>query len=347
MKQQDGRHLSPEVQEYLRQQAIRLRERGETFGQIATFLGIHRDTVSRWWQQYESQGEAALVQQQRGRKPGDGSTLNQEQSGKLQQLLRDYYPNELGIDSALWTRRAVQELIEQQYRIAMPIRTIGDYLKRWGFSPQKPNQRFYQQDDEAVVTWLLEEYPEIEQLAQQEGAEIQWGDQAGLRTDDQRGRGYAPVGETPIVKVSSQRGRINYMASITAQGRVQFKLYDRRFTSEVLIEFMERLIIKATGKVFLILDNHPVHQAERVQVWIDEHVKQLEVFFLPRYSPELNPAEYLNSDVKQEVHSRPPTLSLEALKEQALSKLQSLQQIPQRVISYFKHDDIAYAGMTD
>lgn len=347
MKQRDGRYLSPEVQEYLRQQAIRLRQRGETFEQIATFLGIHRDTVSRWWHQYERQGETALVQQQRGRKPGDGSTLNPMQSEELQQLLRDYYPHEVGIESALWTRRAVQTLIEQQYKIIMPIRTVGDYLQRWGFSPQKPSKRFYKQDDEAVATWLLEEYPEIEQLAHLEGAEIQWGDQAGLRTADHRGRGYAPIGETPILKVNSQRGRINYMAGITAQGLVRFKFYDSRFTSEILIEFMERLLVEATTKIFLILDNHPVHKSEQVQVWIDEHVEQIEVFFLPRYSPELNPAEYLNSDLKQEVHSKPPTLSLEALKEQAISKLQSIQELPQRVISYFKHDDIAYAAMTD
>jgi transposase len=294
-----------------------------------------------------NKGEAALVQQRRGRKPGDGSRLNSTQSEHLQQLLRDYYPNELGIESALWTRRAVQALIEQQYDLWMPIRTVGDYLHRWGFSPQKPTQRYYKQEDEAVAQWLLEEYPEIEQLAKQEGASIEWGDQAGLRTDDQRGRGYAPVGETPTLEVNSQRGRINYMASITAQGLVRFKLYEGRFTSETLIEFMERLVGDASDKIFLILDHHPVHQSDRVQGWIDEHIEQIEVFFLPRYSPELNPAEYLNSDVKQEVHSKPPTFSLEELKELALKQLQKIQQLPERVSSYFKHDDIAYAALAD
>jgi transposase len=129
------------------------------------------------------------------------STLNETQSEELQQLLRDYYPHEVGIESALWTRRAVQTLIQQQYQMTMPLRTIGDYLQCWGFSPQKPSMRFYKQDTEAVATWLLEEYPEIEQLAKREGAEIQWGDQVGLRTDDHRGRGYAPIGETPILKL--------------------------------------------------------------------------------------------------------------------------------------------------
>jgi transposase len=344
MSKQDGRNLSPNVQDYLPQQAMRLREQGKTFGQIADFLGVHRDTVSRWWQHYQSEGESALSQQQRGRKPGSGSKLSPKQGETLQQLLREHYPDELGIDSALWTRRAVQELIAQQYQIEMPIRTIGDYLKAWGFSPQKPTKRFYKQDDEAVAQWLLEEYPEIEQLAQQEGAEIQWGDQAGLKLDAQRGRGYAPVGETPILKVESIRGRVNYMASITNQGLVRFKLYEGRFHSEILIEFMKRLIGESSRKIFLILDNHPVHKAEAVQVWIDAHVAQIEVFFLPGYSPELNPAEYLNCDVKHEVHTKAPTRSLKLLKERTMKALHKLQRLPQRVTRYFRHSDIDYAA---
>jgi transposase len=344
MSKQDGRYLSPNVQDYLRQQAMRLREQGKTFGQIADFLGVHRDTVSRWWQQYQSGGEAALSQQPRGRKPGDGSKLTPQQGETLQQMLREYYPDELGIDSSLWTRRAVQALIAQHYQIEMPIRTVGDYLKAWGFTPQKPSKRFYQQEDEAVVKWLLEEYPDIEQLAQQEGAEIQWGDQAGLNLKGQRGRGYAPIGETPTQKVESLRGQINYMASITNQGLVRFKLYDRRFNSEILIEFMTRLIAESNRKIFLILDNHPVHKADMVQLWIDEHVAQIEMFFLPRYSPELNPAEYLNCDVKQEVHTKAPTRSLKLLKERTRKALHKLQRLPQRITRYFQHGDIDYAA---
>jgi transposase len=181
-------------------------------------------------------------------------------------------------------------------------------------------------------------------LAQQEGAEIQWGDQAGLNLKGQRGRGYAPIGETPIQKVESLRGQINYMASITNQGLVRFKLYDRRFNSEILIEFMTRLIAESNRKIFLILDNHPVHKADVVQLWIDEHVAQIEVFFLPRYSPELNPAEYLNCDVKQEVHTKTPTRSLKLLKERTRKALHKLQRLPQRITRYFQHGDIDYAA---
>lgn len=339
----DARYLPLEVQQYLRQRAILLREQGETFEAIAAFLGVHRDTVSRWWHHYQQQGDSALTQEQRGRKPGDGSTLSAAQAQELQQLLTEYYPDELGIDSALWTRRAVQALIQQQCGIDMPIRTIGDYLKRWGFTPQKPTQRASKQEFEAVAAWLLEEYPLIEQLAAEQGAEIHWGDEAGLKVNDHRGRGYAPVGQTPEVVLSGLRVRINYLATINAQGTVRFNLYQGRFTAEVLLAFLERLVAGAERKVFLILDNHPVHWAMAVQQWLDEHQEELEVFYLPRYSPELNPAEYLNSDVKQAVHSQPPTRSLEELKQRLGSHLHKLQKLPGRVMKYFKHDVIAYA----
>lgn len=339
----DARYLPLEVQQYLRQRAIHLREQGESFEAIAAFLGLHRDTVSRWWHHYQQEGETALTQERRGRKPGDGSTLTPTQAQAIQQMLQEYYPDELGIDSALWTRRALQALIEAHYGIKMPIRTIGDDLKRWGFSPQKPAHRADKQEFEAVAEWLLEEYALIERLAAEQGAEIHWGDEAGLKPNDHRGQGYAPKGETPEVRLSGLRVRINYIASISAQGRVRFKLYRGRFDSGVLLAFLERLIAQAERKIFLILDNHPVHWAEAVQRWLDEHQEALEVFYLPRYSPELNPAEYLNSDVKQAVHSQPPTRSIDELKQRLASHLHKLQKLPERVMRYFKHDAIAYA----
>jgi transposase len=340
----DARTLAPVVQNYLRQRAIYLREQGETFGAIAAFLGVHRDTVSDWWKAYQEFGEAALTQQQRGRKVGDGKWLSAEQSQALRDWLSEFYPEDFSIDSALWTRRALQALIIQKYDIEIPLRTLSDYLHEWGFSNQKPMMRAYQQSAEAVGDWMMSEYPAIEAQAKQEKAEIHWGDQAGLATQDIGGKGFAPIGQTPVLRTKRHRTRVNYMATVSAQGTVRFKIYTCKFESKLMIEFLRRLVAGAHRKIFLILDRHPVHRSQAVQDWLEAHASEIQVFFLPSYSPDLNPAEYLNCDVKAAIHSKPPTLSVQALERRVLSHLRRLQKLTARVKKYFKHDAIAYAA---
>lgn len=345
MNKPDARFLNPTIQNYLRQQAIRLRQQGKRFVDIADYLGVHRNTVSGWWQQYQELGEIALKQQERGRDVGEGRTLSQEQENQIQQLLQDHFPEDLEIDSALWTRRAVQQLIRQACKVQMPIRTVGEYLKRWGYTPQKPLKRAYEQDPEAVAEWLEQIYPEVEQRAQAEGAEIAWGDESGLRSDTQVGRGYAPMGETPEIHLSQKkRVRVNFIASISNQGTVRFMLYTRKLTETVFLTFLQRLVAKRNRKLFWIVDRHPVHRGRQVKQWLAEHSDEIELFYLPSYSPQLNPVEYLNGDVKQGVHSKPPTRNLVQLKQRLISHLHKLQKLPLRVQKYFEHPFIAYAA---
>ena len=215
MNKPDARLLNPTTQDYLRQQALRLREQGKRTGEIATYLGVHRSTVWEWWRQYQQSGETALHQQRRGAKLGDGRTLSPTEEATMQRLMREHFPDELNIDSALWTRSAVQTLIACNCGVEMPIRTVGEYLKRWECTPQKPLKRAYEQDPKAVKAWLETEYPAIEQRAEQEDAEIAWGDESGLRSDAQVGRGYAPIGQTPEIQPNTQRVSINYIASVS------------------------------------------------------------------------------------------------------------------------------------
>ena len=343
MEKSDARYLNLLTQNYLRQQAIRLREQRKRVGDIALYLGVHRNTVSDWWWEYQKRGEIALEQQPRGNKLGQGRQLSLPEEEQIQQRMREHFPEELGIDSALWTRKAVQSLMEQVSGKLVPIRTVGEYLKRWGFTPQKPLKRAYEQNPKAVENWLDSEYPAIVQRAQEEKAEIAWGDESGMRSDDQVGRGYAPVGKTPEIQLSSKRASVNYIASISNQGKVRFMLYSEKLTAQVFIVFLERLIAQRTRKLMWIVDRHPVHRSKLVKQWLEEHHKDIEMLFLPSYSPELNPAEYLNCDVKQGVHSKPPTRSEAQLKQRLLSHLRKLQKLPQRIMSYFKHPSIAYA----
>jgi transposase len=344
MNKQDARFLAPATQNYLRQRAIRLREQGKKFIDIAAYLGVHRNTVAQWWQKYKQYGDVALQQQHRGVKFGEWRTLSPHEEETVQQLMLSHFPDELEIDSALWTRQAVQALIAQQCGVEMPIRTVGEYLKRWGFTPQKPLKRAYEQDPKAVKTWLETEYPIIKQRAQQEGGEIAWGDESGLRSDAQVGRGYAPVGQTPEIHLNTQRVRVNYIASISNQGHVRFSLYTCKLTAAVLLQFMEKLMQGRRSKLFWIIDRHPVHRSLVVQQWLTKHRETMELLYLPAYSPQLNPAEYLNCDVKQGVHSKTPTRNLAQLKRRVSSHLHKLQKLPARVKKYFEHPFIAYAG---
>ncbi len=344
MNNPDARLLNPTIQDYLRQQGIRLREQGKRFVDIAAYLGVNRNTVSTWWRQYQELGEAALHQQKRGNKLGEGRILSPDEEQSVQTLMQAHFPDELEIDSALWTRCAVQALMEQVSGVKLPIRTVGEYLKRWGFTPQKPLKRAYEQDPNAVEVWLNDTYPAIKQRAYQEGAEIAWGDESGLRSDSQVGRGYAPMGNTPEIQLNTQRARLNYIASISNQGAVRFMLYTQKLTAQVFIVFLERLIRQRTRKLMWIVDRHPVHRAQAVKDWFAKHAQDIELFYLPPYSPQLNPAEYLNCDVKQGVHSKSPSRNQNQLRQRALSHLRKLQKLPQRIMKYFEHPFIAYAA---
>jgi transposase len=344
MEKIDTRKLKPEVLQQLRHQAIRLRKKGLTYKAISEVIDVHYSTICGWWKAYEKAGAKGIRLKSRGRKHGTKRTLKPEQEKELQKIIEDKEPDQLKLPFALWTRRAVQQIIKKMYRIDMPIRTVGEYLNRWGFTPQKPLKRAYEQNPEAVKKWVAEEYPKIVGKAKQEGAEIHWGDETGLRNDSQHGRSYAPRGKTPAIRLCAKRERINLISSITNQGTVRFMVYQDAMNSQTLIKFLKRLVKDADKKVFLILDNLRVHHSKLVKEWLENHQEEIELFFLPSYSPELNPDEYLNCDLKAGVHSGPPARSKPDLKKKVISHLRMLQKKPARVAKYFKHPKIRYAA---
>jgi transposase len=245
---------------------------------------------------------------------------------------------------ALWTRESVRELIKEQFGIALPIRTVGHYLKRWGMTPQKPVKQAYEQQPARVKCWLDEEYPDIQAKAKQEDAEIHWGDETGLRNDCQHERGYAPKGKTPVLRLNAKRESVSMISTVTNQGKVRFKLFEGGMNAAILVDFLKRLIRDAERKVILILDNLRVHHANKVKEWLEGKEEQIELFYLPPYSPELNPDEYLNCDLKAGVHTGKPARSKDQLKRKVTSHMRMLQRKPGRVKKYFKHEKIRYAA---
>ena len=344
MEKIDTRRLKPEVQEQIRFQAIRLRKAGRKYKEIEEILGVCHTTICAWYKKDEREGKKGISAQRRGRKLGSCRTLNPDQEKQIQKLIQDKCPDQLKLPFALWTRIAVQQLVRRLWNIKMPIRTVGEYLKRWGFTPQKPLRRAYKQNPKAVKAWMDEQYPAIAKRAKKEQAEIQWGDETGLCNDSYHGRSYAPRGQTPAIRLHPRCKRVNLISTVTNQGKVRFMVYKGKMNSNTLIKFMKRLVKNSDKKVFLILDNLKVHHSYLVQDWLEEHKNQIEIFFLPSYSPELNPDEYLNCDLKAAVHSGIPARDKNQLKAKAISHLRKIQKLPGRIKKYFKHPKIAYAA---
>jgi transposase len=344
MEKIDARKLSPEVQFELRKQYIRLRKKGMSNQLAAETVGLSACRTSTLWQLYKKDGWEAIKPKRRGRRHGDKRRLSAQQEKELQSLLVDKNPEQLKLPFALWTRDAVRLAIRNLYGIELPLRTITDYLKRWGFTPQKPAKRAYEQNPKAVSQWLEDVYPTIKSRARKEKAEIHWGDETGIQNDAYNAKGFAPKGKTPIVQLAVKRCRVNMISSITNKGKVRFMLYRETMTSKVLIKFMSRLIKDCDRKIFLILDNLRVHHGKRVKAWLDDHKDQIEVFFLPSYSPELNPDEYLNGDLKQKIRSGIPPRTEKELTKKTRSFMKTIQNRPNHVCNYFKHPNIAYAA---
>jgi transposase len=344
MKKIDARKLPTEAQQQIRNQAIRLKKSGKTYHEVSDITCVHKSTIAKWYNAYQLKGASAIQIKKRGRRNGSCRTLTVEMERQIQKTIYEKCPDQLKFPFALWTRKAVQQLIKHFYSIEMPVRTVGEYLIRWGFTPQKPLRRAYKQNPQAINKWLDREYPAIAKKAKKERAEIHWGDETGLCNDSYHGRSYAPRGETPAIRLHPRCKRVNLISTVTNQGKVRFMVYEAKMNSGTLIKFMKRLIKEATRKIFLVLDNLKVHHSYIVRDWLKKHKEQIEVFFLPSYSPELNPDEYLNCDLKAGVHSKTPAQTKEQLKGNAISHLRKLQKSPDRVRKYFKHPRIAYAA---
>jgi len=345
MDKEDGRKLSREAQHERRKQAVRLHQRGMAVNDIATTLGIAQGTVRSAVKAAEAGGLKALAPKPTGRAAGEQRRLSVEQELHIQRLICEKRPEQLKLTFALWTRGAVLLLVQQEFGIELPIRTMGEYLKRWGFTPQKPIKRAYEQRPEAVKAWLNEQYPSIAERAKAENAEIHWGDETAVVNTDVRGRGYQPKGKTPVAyAVGGHRHKLSMISTVTNQGKTRWMIVDDAFNSDKLIEFLSALLKDADKKIFLILDNLRVHHSKPVKAWLAEHFDQIEVFYLPSYSPELNPDERLNADLKYALGSRVQTRTKDKLKDATKAHMEMLQQNPERVRLYFDDPRVKYAA---
>jgi transposase len=247
---------------------------------------------------------SALLGGRRGRQPGEQKALSVDEEARIRKLIADRCPDQLKLPFALWTREAVLVLIERKTCKRLSLSAIGRYLRAWGFMAQRPMRRASERREADVRAWINDDYPGIAARAKVEKAEIQWADETGLSNQANYGKSFAPKGETPVIPRPATRFSQSMISSLTNQGKLCFMVYEGALNASIFLQFLKRLVKDAVRKIFLIVDNLPVHHARIVTAWGAANADKIELFYLPPYAPDRNPDAFLNNDLRQEMARR-------------------------------------------
>jgi transposase len=303
-----GRRSTPEE----RLRAVQLLKEGNEAALVARMFGVSRAIVFRWQQKYDGGGPAALETK---KTPGPASRLSPTQMSQLYAIITGCDPRQVQFDFGLWTRKIIRDLIRRQFGIKFSEVQVGRLLKKMGLSAQRPLYRAYQRDPERVAEWKRVIYPGIRRLAADEGASIFFEDEASVRTDHHAGTTWGPVGQTPVVVRTGERKSVNMVSAISPRGELRFRVQEGRMNAARFIDFLKALLDSVPGKIFLIVDGHPVHRARKVREFAENEADgRLKLFFLPPYSPDLNPDEWVWNNVKNDRIAREVIMSKDDLK---------------------------------
>ncbi|MEV6409497.1 IS630 family transposase [Streptomyces bobili] len=294
----DARAWSPDAQEAVRLLAVSALVDGRDRSEAALFR-VSVKTVDNWWARWQAGGRDALMSRPRGRRAGEHQVLSEAEQAAVRQAVVDHTPSELGLSGQLWTRGLIGELIFTLYRVRFTEPGVGKYLKRWGLTFQRPDKRAVEQDPEAVRIWHEETWPAIRARVKADNGEVLFADQVGIRSDQVTGRTWGAKGATPVVHRTGNRFSVNAMSAISAKGRMHFMVFTESFDATVMCRFLARLVGHFDRKVHLVVDRHSAHRSKAVRAWLADHKDQVELNFLPSYSPELNPDELVNADLKR------------------------------------------------
>jgi transposase len=303
--------------------------------------GVGRSTAFGWLRMVEDGGLEALAVRKAG---GSEPKLTRAQLDQLVRWLVGKDPRQLQFDFALWTRDMIRILIEREFKVTYTPQGVGKLLARLGFSPQRPLVRAYEQDPARVARWKSEEYPAIRALAAKQGATILFGDEAGVRTDYHAGTTWAPVGRTPVVKGTGNRVSINMISAVTPRGRLYFSFLDGAGNSANFIAFLQKLLHDIDGKIFLIVDGHSSHTSKATKKFVADQDGRLSLFFLPPYSPMLNPDEWVWKNVKHDNVGRLAARTKEEMRSGINKAVTRLHETPSIILGFFRDPDLAYIG---
>lgn len=335
----DGRKLKHTTLEEIRIRAVQQVERGESPEKVIQALGFTRQRIYEWMARYREGGIEALKA-----KPiaGCPPKFAAQHIKKLYGIIVDNNPLQLKFEFALWTREMVRELIQDRFNVRMSAVSVGRLLKKMGLTPQRPLRKAYQQNPKAVEQWIEQEYPRIQAQALREKALIFFGDEASINSDYHSGTTWAPRGKTPVVEATGKRFKINLISAVSPKGYLRFMATGTKFKAEIFCEFLKRLIHNVNNPVYLIVDQHPVHRSKVVKKFIQSTEGRLKLFYLPAYSPELNPDELVWNHVKHHRIGRMIITEIDNLQKRVLGILRSLQKQPAKVSKFFHHPKLLY-----
>jgi transposase len=342
MRDNDTRKECQKAQDGIRRKVIHAVLGGMSQVEAASIFGVSRTSIWTWTRKVATGGEACLTSKKRGTKKT--GALSASQAASIRRSVVGKTPGQLRLPGFLWTRENVALLIFQRFDVHVSRWTVGRYLKSWGLTPQKPAKRALEQNPAQVSYWLKHKYPAIQKQALQEKAKIWWVDETGLRSTHQTGTTWGEKGKTPLVKTSGVRFGCNAITAITNQGSMSFSVFEGSFTVEVFENFLDRLVKHQDGrKAFVIVDRHSVHKSGRIEKWLESRHEQVEMFFLPAYSPELNPDELVNQDVKSNIFRNGRAETKPDLIRKMRGFLRSKQRRPDKIKNYFKGRCVSYA----
>lgn len=341
MLRQDARKLNHKTLEEIRIRAVKQVQGGQSPESVVAALGFSRRCIYSWLAMYRAGGWDALKAKQISGRP---KKLTDRQLQWLYATVTMKNPLQLQLPFALWTRPQIRTLLQRKYGIKLSLTSIGRLLSQLGLSCQKPLFRAWQQNPDLVKQWLETQYPKIRAAAKREGAEIFFEDESGVRSDFHAGTTWAPKGKTPIVHVTGQRFSLNMISAVSPRGNLRFMVVRGGVGAKVFIAFLKRLMHGRRRPVYLIVDGHPSHRSKLVRAFIESLQGKLKLFFLPPYSPELNPDELVWNDVKNNGVGRSIVSGPKDLHKSVVSRLRYLQKSPEIVRSFFQAPDTRYAA---
>jgi transposase len=338
--------LSPAEQALLREMIVRQYIKGKSAKEIMNDLDVKSGLVYTTIRNYNQGGWEAIGLKVMGRPKQSNKILSPEQEQKIQETILTTTPADHKLSGFLWTMRNLIAIIAILFSIEVKRSTLAVYTDRWGYTPQRPVIYNRKQNPKEVQEWLEIAYPKIKERAENENAEIFWCDEVGVQNQCNYQVGYSPKGQTPVARLSpSKKIRINMISAITNQGKLRFMIYEGKMNQQVFVMFLKRLIKSCNRKIFLIVDNLSVHHGKAIlKPWLEEHKDKIEIFYLPSYSPELNPDEYFNGTLKRKLEHLGDSSNLKQFKSNVHTTAKSIQRNVPLLINLYKHKSINYAA---
>jgi len=337
----DGRTLDHKTLEHIRKLAVkRVIEEGEAPSDVMQSLGLCRTSIYPWLRKYEDEGMEALVEKiAQGPEP----KLSEQQRQRVKRWILGKDPRQYGFDYGLWSRRIVQQLIQEKFGVELGLTAVGRLLASLEITPQKPLRRAYERDPAAVELWVQERYPQLKKRAKRLGAKIFFLDEAGFQSDPSLGRTYGLKGKTPVVKTSGQRQSLNVISAVNARGEFWAATYTGKLDAESFVVFLRNFMQGRACKVFLVVDGHPAHKAKLVKNYVHSLAGRLELHLLPPYAPDLNPDEFVWGYMKTNGVSKKPLKQNESLQNRIEEDLQKIGKNRKLVRSFFCATSVVYA----